>query len=167
MELLAEEPALDLYDPDWPIWTMPEQLPPARLIYDDTHRGFVANSMVSAGAVLRGAVITNSVIGARARVDRDTLLDESVVLPGARIGANCSLQRAIIDSDTMVPDGTVVWPRGNSTDAITLLTWDSFATPTLHVIPPMRHEAPPAGSPAAPGTATALHRSRGAVHVPG
>jgi ADP-glucose pyrophosphorylase len=74
MELLADEPAMDLCDPDWPIWTTPEQLPPARLIYDDTHRGYVANSMVSGGVVIRGAVITNSVIGGNARVERDTLL---------------------------------------------------------------------------------------------
>jgi glucose-1-phosphate adenylyltransferase len=74
MELLADEPAMDLYDPDWPIWTMPEQLPPARLSSDGGHRAFVADSMLSGGVVIRGAVITNSVIGGNARVERDTLL---------------------------------------------------------------------------------------------
>jgi glucose-1-phosphate adenylyltransferase len=160
MELLADEPALDLYDPDWPIWTMPEQLPPARLIYDDSHHGYVANSMVSAGTVIRGAVITNSVIGSSARVDRDTLLDESVVLPGARIGADCSLRRTIIDSGTVIPDGTVVCPRGTSSDAITLLTRDSMATSCLPVLEPTRHERPRAASAAIAGSPTAMRRSR-------
>jgi glucose-1-phosphate adenylyltransferase len=83
--------------------TWEKQLPPARLIYDDTHRGFVANSMVSAGAVIRGAVITKRVIGANVHVDRDSQLHESVALPGARIGANCTLRRTIIGGNTVIP----------------------------------------------------------------
>ena len=167
MELLADEPAMDLYDPDWPIWTVPQQLPPARLIYDDTHRGFVANSMVSAGAVIRGAVITKSVIGANAHVDRDSLLDESVVLPGARIGANCTLRRTIIDSNIVIPDGTVVCSRGSSSDAITLLTRDSVTTSAVPALEPARQEFPHADFATPAGAATALHRSRAALHASG
>jgi glucose-1-phosphate adenylyltransferase len=167
MELLANEPSMDLYDPDWPIWTTPQQLPPSRLIYDDTHRGFVANSMVSGGAVIRGAVITNSVIGANVRVDREALLDESVVLPGARIGANCTLRRTIIDSNTVIPDGTVVCSPGCSSDAITLLTRDSVTTPVLHALERTRQELPRADFTTSAGTATALHGSRAALHASG
>jgi ADP-glucose pyrophosphorylase len=110
-------------------------------------------------------VITNCVIGSNAHVERDTLLDESVVLPGARIGANCSLQRAIIDSDAVIPDGTVVHPPGSSADAITLLTRESIAASTRHDLARTRHEVPRADFPAMPGTTLALHRSRDAVHA--
>jgi len=36
------------------------------------------------------------------------VVDEAVVLPGARIGAGCKLHRVIIDTNVEVPDGTVV-----------------------------------------------------------
>lgn len=127
MELLADEPAMDLYDPDWPIWTTPGQLPPAKLVYNRSHRGFVANSMLSGGTVVRGAVITNSILGTSVSIERDTLLDESVVLPGARIGANCSLRRVIVDSEAIIPDGTALDAR-EETGGIALLTRDSIAT---------------------------------------
>jgi glucose-1-phosphate adenylyltransferase len=167
MELLADEPAMDLYDPGWPIWTMPQQLPPARLIYDDTHRGFVANSMVSGGAVVRDAVITNSVIGANVHVDRDSLLDESVALPGARIGSNCTLRRTIIDSNTVIPDGTVVSSDGTSSDSITLLTRDSMATSAAHALEATRQGLPRATLATPAGTAAARRRSRAALHASG
>ena len=133
MELLADEPAMDLYDPDWPIWTMPEQLPPAKLVYNGSHRGFVANSLLSGGTVVRGAVITNSVLGTKVSIERDTLLDESVVLPGARIGANCSLRRVIVDCDTIIPDGMVVDAR-EDTGGVALLTRDSIAASWVHPV---------------------------------
>ncbi len=122
MELLADAPAMDLYDPDWPVWTAPEQLAPAKLIYTRGHRGFVANSMLSGGVVVRGAEITNSVLGTRVQVGRDTVLDESVILPGARIGANCFLRRVIVDGETQIPEGTIVDARMDSSTAVTLLT---------------------------------------------
>jgi glucose-1-phosphate adenylyltransferase len=167
MELLADEPAMDLYDPDWPIWTMPQQLPPARLIYDDPHRGFVANSMVSGGAVIRGAVITNSVIGANVHVDRDSQLHQSVALPGARIGANCTLRRTIIDSNTVIPDGTMVCSHGASSDAITLLTRHSVTTSAVPALQPTRQEFPHADFATPAGTAAARRRSRAALHASG
>ena len=130
MELLADAPAMDLYDPDWPVWTAPEQLPPAKLIYTRGHRGFVANSMLSGGVLVRGAEIANSVLGTRVQVGRDTVLDESVILPGARIGANCFLRRVIVDSDTQIPDGTIVDARMGLPPVVTLLTreWIAGAT---------------------------------------
>lgn len=105
MELLGSEPPLDLHDPRWPIWTSPAQAAPARLIYDRPHRGFVANSLLSGGVVVRAATVTNSVLSTNVQVDRDTIIDQAVVLPGARIGASCTLRRVIVDCDTEVPDG--------------------------------------------------------------
>ena len=41
-------------------------------------------------------------------VAEGTLLDEAVVLPGARIGAHCKLRRVIIDAGVVIPDGVSV-----------------------------------------------------------
>jgi glucose-1-phosphate adenylyltransferase len=108
MELLASKPSMDLYDPRWPIRTLPEALPPAKLAEDSGRRGFVANSMLSGGTVIGCSTVTRSVLSTQVRVGDGSMLDEAVVLPNARIGANCRLRRVIIDSGVEVPDGTVI-----------------------------------------------------------
>ena len=54
MELLAPEPPIEFYDPAWPIITLPEQLPPAKLLYASGRHGFVANSLLAGGVVVEG-----------------------------------------------------------------------------------------------------------------
>ena len=106
MELLAPEPPFELYDPSWPITSLPEQLPPAKLLYASGRQGSVANALLSGGVVVKGATVTNSVLAGNVRVDEGSVLDEVVALPGARIGANCKLRRVIIDAGVEVQDGT-------------------------------------------------------------
>jgi glucose-1-phosphate adenylyltransferase len=108
MELLTPEPPIDFHDPAWPILTAAEQLPPAKLLYASGRHGFVANSLLSGGVVVRGATVTNCVLAGNVHVAEGTLLDESVVLPGARIGANCKLRRVIVDAGVEIPDGVSV-----------------------------------------------------------
>jgi glucose-1-phosphate adenylyltransferase len=108
MELLAPAPPFELYDPAWPIITLPEVLPPAKLLYAAGQQGFVANALLAGGVVVKGARITNSVLAGNVHVDEGSVLDEVVVLPGARIGANCKLRRVIVDAGVELQDGTCV-----------------------------------------------------------
>jgi glucose-1-phosphate adenylyltransferase len=108
MELLAPEPPFELYDPAWPILTQPEQLPPARLLNGSGRIGSAVNSLLAGGVVIRGATVTNSVLAGSVRVGEGTVLDEAIVLPGARIGANCRLRRVIVDAEVEIPDGVSV-----------------------------------------------------------
>jgi glucose-1-phosphate adenylyltransferase len=108
MELLTPEPPIELFDPTWPIITLPEQLPPAKLLYAAGRHGYVANSLLGGGVVVRGATVTNSVLAGNVHVSEGTLLDEAVVLPGARIGANCKLRRVIVDAGMEIPNGVSV-----------------------------------------------------------
>jgi glucose-1-phosphate adenylyltransferase len=41
-------------------------------------------------------------------VDEQTQIEDSLVLPGARIGKRCRIRNAIIDSQTCIPDGTEI-----------------------------------------------------------
>jgi glucose-1-phosphate adenylyltransferase len=127
MELLAPEPPIDLHDSSWPVGTLPEQLPPAKLLYDPARPGFVANSLLAAGVVVRGATITRSVLSMNVRVDEESLVDEAVLLPGVRVGPGCEIRRAIIDSNVVVPPRTVI---GNADRGpITLVTRESLEAP--------------------------------------
>ena len=121
MELLVDEPPIDLYDRSWPIMTSPQQLPPARLMFDSARQGSVANSLLAGGVVIRGAAVTNSVLASNVHIGTGSTVDEAVILPGTRIGSNCHLRRVIIDSEMVIPDGTIV-----EAPQITLLARDSF-----------------------------------------
>lgn len=136
MELLASDAPIDLYDPAWPIRTLAEALPPARIAEDNNRRGFVAGSLLSGGTVVGCATVTRTVLSPNVRVGDGAIIDESVVLPNARIGANCRLRRVIVDSGVYVPDGTVIgWQAAGALDRasggapqVTLLAHDTIAT---------------------------------------
>jgi glucose-1-phosphate adenylyltransferase len=122
MDLLTSEPAIDLYDNVWPIMTSAQRLPPARLLFDSVRPGRVQNSLLAGGVVIRGCDVTNSVLSSSVRVGDGSTLDEAVVLPDARIGANCRLRRVIVDAGMEIPDGTVV----GGAQRVTLLSRDSL-----------------------------------------
>jgi glucose-1-phosphate adenylyltransferase len=109
MELIGVTPPLNLYDRDWPIWTYQEQLPPAKFVFDDPERrGVAINSMVSGGCIVSGATVRNSLLFSNVHVDAYTQIDDSVILPNARIGQRCVIRRAVIDKGCILPDGTVI-----------------------------------------------------------
>ena len=103
MELLTESPELDLYDRRWPLWTRQPHCPPPRFVGD----GVARRSIVSVGCSIAGR-LEESLLAPNCRVAAGARVVSSVVLSGAEIGRNCRLRRAIIDTGSCVPDGTVI-----------------------------------------------------------
>jgi len=109
MELTKVVPELNLYDRVWPIWTHQEQLPPAKFVFDeDVCRGSAVDSMVSGGCIISGATVRRSVLFSDVRVERGSLIEDSVVWPQVRMGRNVTLKRAVVDCGCIIPDGMVV-----------------------------------------------------------
>ncbi|MFT5162717.1 MAG: glucose-1-phosphate adenylyltransferase [Alteromonadaceae bacterium] len=109
MELVSVEPALDLYDQNWPILTYQEQLPPAKFVFDDDERrGMAVDSTISGGCIVSGATLRKTLLFSNVRVNAYTEVRESVVLPEAVIGSHCTIVKAIIDRGCHIPDGTVI-----------------------------------------------------------
>ena len=109
MELIAVVPECNLYDPDWPIWTASEQGPPAKFVFDEPERrGLALNSTIAGGCIISGSVIRDSVLCRNVRVEDGSVIDQSVVLPGAHVGRGCRLTRTVVEENVTVPDGTVV-----------------------------------------------------------
>jgi glucose-1-phosphate adenylyltransferase len=106
MELVRVSPELNIYDEQWPIWTYQEQLPPAKFVFDDDdRRGAAIDSMVSGGCIISGSRVTSSLLFSNVRVHDYSTIDASVLLPRVRVGERCVIRRAIIDANTLVPDG--------------------------------------------------------------
>jgi glucose-1-phosphate adenylyltransferase len=103
MELLGGRRRVHLADPAWPIYTANVGGGPARVGAEATiHASLLANGSTVAGDVSRSVVSSGCAIGERACVA------DSVLLPGARIGRECKLERVIVDTDCVVPDGATV-----------------------------------------------------------
>lgn len=109
LELTEVVPELNLYDSHWPIWTQQEQVPPAKFVFDNPRaRGIAADSLVSGGCIVSGAGVQRSVLFVNARIETGSSIDESLLLPGVKVGRNCRLRRVIIDEGCEIPDGTVI-----------------------------------------------------------
>lgn len=109
MELVAPDPALNLYNHDWPIWTYQTQLPPAKFVFnDDGRRGYAVDSMVSGGCIVSGGSVRQSLLFSDVRVHSFTDIQESVILPSVEIHRNAKIKKAIIDSSCVIPDGMVI-----------------------------------------------------------
>jgi glucose-1-phosphate adenylyltransferase len=96
-ELLADEPPIDLDDPEWPILTRAiANRASAKVV-----GGPVESSLIGPGAHVAGEV-RNSVIGRGATVERGASVIDSVLLPGAIVHAGSRVQRAILDDNVQV-----------------------------------------------------------------
>ena len=92
MDLVSVEPEFNLYNPDWPIWTMQEQAPGAKFVM----RGSCDDTLVSAGCIISGTDIYRTVLGPRARIERWARVDESIVMNNVAIGSNATVHRATV-----------------------------------------------------------------------
>ena len=109
MELIMVKPKLNLYDPNWPIWTNQEQAPPAKFVFDQYYRrGYALDSMVSGGCIISGSKINHSLICSNVKVNSYSVIEDSIILPNVSVGRNCQIKKAIIEENTVLPPGTQI-----------------------------------------------------------
>jgi len=106
MDLVAPVPELDLYDPEWPIYTYKEPLPPAKVVCgEDFCVSEVSDSLLSAGCIVCGAHVKRSVLSPGVRVDTCADVNESVLMDDVFVGRGASLNRVIVDEGVHIPPG--------------------------------------------------------------
>ena len=109
MDIAAVAPTFNLYDKSWPMRSRAYQYPPAKFVFGEPGRtGMAINSIVSAGCIVSGSVIRNSVLSHDVRVNSYADVDSSIVFSHGNIGRHCRIRHAIIDRDVHIPDGTVI-----------------------------------------------------------
>ncbi|HUY81776.1 MAG TPA: glucose-1-phosphate adenylyltransferase [Acidobacteriaceae bacterium] len=109
MDVASVSPVFNLYDRNWPIRTRVRQYPPAKFVFGEPGRtGMAINSIVSAGCIVSGATVRNSVLSQDVRVNSYSELDSSIVFSHVNIGRHCRIRKAIIDRDVQLPEGTVI-----------------------------------------------------------
>jgi len=116
MELTRDIPRFNLYDPEFPYFSRPRFLPPAKIVDSK-----LKNCIASDGAILERCEATDSVIGIRSVIRDFVKIERSIVMganyyetdserradrergiPEVGIGAGCVICNAIIDMNCRI-----------------------------------------------------------------
>ena len=109
MDLCSVSPVFNLYDKNWPIRTRVRQYPPAKFVFAEPGRsGMAVDSVITAGVIISGATVSNSVVSQDVRVNSYSTVDASIIFSHVNIGRHCRIRRAIIDRHVHIPEGTVI-----------------------------------------------------------
>jgi glucose-1-phosphate adenylyltransferase len=110
MDLCHVNPEFNLYDPEWPLRTYQVQAPPAKFVFADRDRrcGQALDSIISAGCIISGSRVAGSVLCPNVRVHSFCDVDQSILMPGVRVGRHARIRRAIIDRDVFIPRGALI-----------------------------------------------------------
>ena len=109
MDLRSVKPDLNLYNRQWPLRSASYPDPPAKFTFDEAHRrGEAIDSIVSAGCILSGGVVRNSILSRGVRVHTSALVEGSVIMDNCDIGRYAKVRRAILDKNVKVPEGAQI-----------------------------------------------------------
>lgn len=109
MDLISVTPPFDLYNRFWPLRTYSPPVPPAKFVHDYANRtGQAINSSISAGCIISGAIVSNSVLGYRVHVHSHASVDRCVIMGNADIGRGARIANSIFDKDVRIAPGTVI-----------------------------------------------------------
>ena len=110
MDLISVSPVFNVYDKDWPLRTYQRQYPPAKFVFAEEGRrlGTALDSIISAGCIVSGGRVSNSVLSFDVRVNSYTDVDGCIIFPHVDVGRYSRIRRAIIDRNIHIPEGSVI-----------------------------------------------------------
>ncbi|OJH37782.1 glucose-1-phosphate adenylyltransferase [Cystobacter ferrugineus] len=111
MDLVEVDPVFNLYNDRWPIYTQPNNFPPAKFVFADLeHRrvGHAMDSLVSEGCIISGGHVRRSVLSPKVRVNSFSEIEDSLLFENVTIGRRCRIRRAIIDKNVEIPQETTI-----------------------------------------------------------
>ena len=100
---LCGDTALDLFDPNWKIYTKSEDLPPVKV----GGNSVVKTSLISNGCKIDG-VVEHSVLSPGVVVGEGSTIKDSIILNDVVIGKNCHIEKTIIDKNTVIGDNSII-----------------------------------------------------------
>lgn len=110
LALLAETPALDLYDPEWVIHTTSADRPGVEI----GAAARVENSLISDGCRVYGHVV-RSVLSPGVYVAPDAVIRDSIILNDAWIDSGAVVDRCIVDEEVRIGAGALIGTGDDNT----------------------------------------------------
>lgn len=109
MDLVSVHPTFNLYNMEWPVFSLGGPLPPAKFVFDeDGRRGQALDSIVSAGAIVSGGTVRRSVLSPGVHIGSGALVEDCVLLDHVVVADGAVVRRAILDKHSVVSPGVVV-----------------------------------------------------------
>lgn len=112
MEFLDENNELNLQDRTWRIYSRNPIAPP-QIIAETAE---IKDAMIVDGSYIAGKV-DHSILSANVRIQTGSVVTDSVIMPGAKIGKNVTIHRAIIGEGVVIGDDVVI----DGTDEIAVI----------------------------------------------
>jgi glucose-1-phosphate adenylyltransferase len=103
LDLLGDDPGIDLYERGWLIYTRSEERAPAMI----RPHARIERSMVSHGCVVEGTV-ERSLLSPGVRIGPGAIVRDSIVMFDSVVGPDAILDRVIVDKECVVGAGAVV-----------------------------------------------------------
>jgi len=70
--------------------------------------GQATDSIISGGCIVSGSRVSGSILCPNVRVHSFCDVQQSILMPGVRVGRHARLRRVIVDRDVVIPRGAVV-----------------------------------------------------------
>jgi glucose-1-phosphate adenylyltransferase len=110
MSLLAENPALDLYDREWVVHTRSEERAPSKI----GSKAQVNGNLLSNGCRVDG-LVERSILSPGVYVAEGAIVRDSIILNDAMISSGAVIDRSIIDKDVVIGAGAHVGEGDDNT----------------------------------------------------
>ena len=101
MDLVGVDPLFNLYGERWPLRTYQRPLPPSKCVIG----GKTLQSIVCDGCIVSGGTVWNSILSPGVIVERDALVEQSVIFDDVIIEPGAKVRRAIVDKDSRIRAG--------------------------------------------------------------
>ncbi len=130
LDLIKTIPQFNLYDEDKLVFSHARFLPGSKINYSE-----VKNSILCEGSIIDHTRISQSIIGIRSRIRKNSVIDRSVIMgadffeserefaqnkregiPDVGIGRNCEIRNAIIDKNVRIGNGVKLINSRNISD---------------------------------------------------
>jgi len=107
MDLIGINPKINLYEKEWPIFTLQTQCPPTKTIgIVNEEKGLAVSSLLADGCLIKGGKVFNSIISNDVIVNEYSDISHSIIYEGVDIGEGCKIKKAIIDKSNKIPPDT-------------------------------------------------------------
>jgi glucose-1-phosphate adenylyltransferase len=104
MDLVGVDPLFNLYGEKWPIRTYQRPLPPTKCIIG----GRTPESIISDGCIISGGTVWGSILSPGIIVERDAIVERSIIFDDVIIEPHARIRRAIIDKETVIRAGATI-----------------------------------------------------------
>ncbi|MBS4222810.1 glucose-1-phosphate adenylyltransferase [Lederbergia citrea] len=103
MDLLDEDWSLSLNNKNWRMYSNDSTFPPQYI----AETGVVKHSLVNSGCWISGTV-QSSVLFKNVIIQQGSMINQSILHPGVKVGKNSTLERVIVMENTEIPEGTTI-----------------------------------------------------------